>query len=132
MRNEAYTRGDYMMDIQAYLTPWNIGGGVAGLVLSVGTILSVVRNRRQIGAALVKMGTRLFSHIGFFSLVIVVFMVISVLESGDFFNRNITHDAVFGLLGYALALGFDLVSVVCMLARLNAERMRDERGSRLN
>ncbi len=120
------------METQAYLTPWNIGGGVAGFVLSVGTLISLVRNRRHVGTALARMGTRLFSQIGFFSLVIVVFMVISVLESGDFFNRNITHDAVFGLLGYALALGFDLVSVVCMLARLNAERMRDERGSRLN
>ncbi|HET8842047.1 MAG TPA: helix-turn-helix domain-containing protein, partial [Ktedonobacteraceae bacterium] len=39
---------------------------------------------------------------------------------------------LFGLLGYALALGFDLVSVTCMLARLNAQRMRDEAGARLN
>jgi hypothetical protein len=44
--------------------------------------------------------------------VIVVFMMISVLESGSFFNENITRNAVFGLLGYILALGFDLVSVV--------------------
>lgn len=120
------------MDISAYLTPWNLGGGIAGLVLSLATVISLVRSRRHVGSALVSMSTRLFSQIGFFSLVIVVFMVISVLESGEFFNDNITHHAFFGLLGYALALGFDLVSIVCMLARLNAERMRDERGSRLN
>ena len=69
---------------------------------------------------------------GFFSLVILVFMAISVLESGSFFNDNITHHAVFGMLGYALALGFDLVSVACMQARLNAARLHDERGAMLN
>lgn len=55
-----------------------------------------------------------------------------MLESGQFFNINITHEALFGILGYALALGFDLVSVVCMLARMSAIRMRDARGARLN
>ena len=88
--------------------------------------------RQKLGAALTRISARLFSQIGFFSLVIVVFMVISILESGEFFNLSITHGAIFGLLGYALALGFDLVSIVCMLARLNAQRIRDERGSRLN
>ena len=120
------------MDIQTYLTPWTIGGGVAGLVFSVAAIISLVINHRHVGAALKQVASFLFSQIGFFSVVIIVFMVISVLESGSFFDSNITHHAIFGLLGYALALGFDLVSVVCMLARLNAQRMRDEHGSRLN
>jgi hypothetical protein len=120
------------MDLQTYVTPENIGGAVAGLVFSGAALVGLIVNRRQVGVAIIRMSTRLFSQIGFFSLVIVVFMGISVLESGDFFNQNITHHAVFGFLGYALALGFDLVSIVCMVARLNAERMRDERGSRLN
>ncbi|HEU5377215.1 MAG TPA: helix-turn-helix domain-containing protein [Ktedonobacteraceae bacterium] len=120
------------MDIPTYFTPWTIGGAMAGLVLSVAMILGLVINRRHIGGALRKAATYLFSQIGFFSVVIIIFMVISVLESGEFFNANITHGAILGLLGYALALGFDLVSVVCMLARLNAQRMRDEHGSRLN
>ena len=121
-----------MNTIQAYLTPWNISGAVAGLVLSVATVTGLLRSRRQLQVKLKSMCGHLFSQIGFFSLVIVVFLIISVLESGDFFNSNITHQAIFGLLGYALALGFDLVSIVCMLARLNAERMKDMRGSRLN
>jgi hypothetical protein len=119
------------MDIPTY-TPWAIGGAVAGLVLSVAAIVGLVLNRRHIGTALKKAVASLFSQIGFFSVVIIVFMIISVLESGSFFDANITHHAIFGLLGYALALGFDLVSVVCMLARLNAQRMRDDHGSRLN
>lgn len=120
------------MDWQSFLSPWNIGGGIFGLLLGIAAIVSLVANRRPIGAAFAKAAQRLFSPVGFFGLVIVVFMIISVLESGEFFNTDITHEAIFGLLGYALALGFDLVSVVCMQARLNATRMRDERGARLN
>ena len=120
------------MDIPTYLTPWTVGGAVAGLVCSAAAVIGVVMNRHHVGAALKQMVSSLFSQIGFFSVVIIVFMVISVLESGSFFDSNITHHAIFGLLGYALALDFDLVSVVCMIARLNAQRMRDENGSRLN
>lgn len=120
------------MDWQRYLTPWNIGGAVFGVVLGAAAIVSLVMNRHQLGTAFSKAAQRLFSPVGFFGLVIVVFMCISTLESGAFFDRNITHGAIFGLLGYALALGFDLVSVVCMQARLNATRMRDERGAHLN
>jgi len=120
------------MDWSSSLTPWNIGSGLFGLAMSIAMLVSLVRNRQRIGMALTKASARLFSPVGFFSLVIVVFMLISVLESGEFFNVNITHRAMWGLLGYALALGFDLVSVVCMQARLNATRMRDDRGSRLN
>jgi hypothetical protein len=120
------------MDWQTLLSPWNIGSSVFGLLLSIAALVALVIHRRQIGIAIAQGAQRLFSPIGFFGLVIVVFMIISVLESGEFFNTDITHGAIFGLLGYALALGFDLVSVVCMQARLNATRMRDERGARLN
>ena len=54
------------------------------LLLGIAAIVSLVVNRRKIGAALVKAAQRLFSPVGFFGLVIVVFMVISVLESGNF------------------------------------------------
>lgn len=114
------------------LTPWNIGGGLCGLLLGVALLVSLVLHRRQIGRALAHAGARLFAPVGFFGLVMVVFLTISVLESGAFFNIAITHGAIAGLLGYALALGFDLVSVVCMQARLNATRLHDERGNRLN
>lgn len=120
------------MDIQPYVTPWDIGGAVAGLLLSIAAIISLVLGRHQLGTVIKKVGEKLFSQVGFFSLVIVVFMLISVLESGSFFDQTITHHAILDLLGYALALGFDLVSIVCMQARLNAARMRDERGQRLN
>lgn len=120
------------MSWQAALSPWNIGGGLCGLLLGSAILVSLIANHRRISASLGGMVQRLFSPVGFFGLVILVFLVISVLESGQFFDANITHHAVFGLLGYALALGFDLVSIVCMQARLNAARMRDEHGARLN
>lgn len=120
------------MEWQSFLSPWNIGGGLFGLLLGIAALVGLVASRRHIGVAFAKASQRLFSPVGFFGLVIVVFLIISVLESGEFFNTDITHGAIFGLLGYALALGFDLVSVVCMQARLNATRMRDERGARLN
>jgi hypothetical protein len=120
------------MDWHLLLTPWNLCSGLFGLTLGITVLATVLVHRRQIGAALLNAARWLFSPVGFFSLVIIVFMVISVLESGAFFSLNITHGAVFGLLGYALALGFDLVSLVCMIARLNAERLHDEQGQRLN
>src|SRR5258708_2694969 len=112
--------------------PLLIGAAAAGLLFAGAVLFWLFRSRRVIGERLAQAGAALFSQIGFFTIVILVFMVISVLESGQFFNLNITHGALFGILGYALALGFDLVSVVCMLARLNAMRMRDESGARLN
>jgi hypothetical protein len=113
-------------------SPLTIGSASAGLVLAVAVLAGLYQSRRAIGAVLKKGASALFSQIGFFTIVILVFLVISVLESGEFFNVNVTHEALFGILGYALALGFDLVSVVCMLARMSAIRLRDERGARLN
>jgi hypothetical protein len=103
--------------MQALLQPDIIASAAAGLVVGLALVVAMIRTRHQIGNALARIGRLLFSQIGFFGLVMVVFMAVSVLESGDFFSVNITHQAVFGLLGYALALGFDLVSVTCMMAR---------------
>lgn len=70
----------------------------------------------------------IFSQVGFFWLVLLIFMVVSVTESGDFFNKAITHGVFFGVLGYAVAAVFDLLSLVCMIARINAARIADRRG----
>lgn len=72
------------MDWRSLLTPWNIGGGLFGLLLGMATLVSLIANRRLIGTTFVKVTQRLFSPIGFFGLVIVVFMTKSVLESGQF------------------------------------------------
>ena len=121
-----------MTIFSSYPSPVAIGAIAAGLLFASAILLGIYQGRRVIGAQIKKAGEALFSQIGFFTIVILVFLVISVLESGEFFNVNITHQALFGTLGYALALGFDLVSVACMLARMGALRMRDERGARLN
>lgn len=120
------------MNLALSPSPLLIGAATAGLAFAVVLLVVLFQKRRALGAGLAKAGHVLFSQPGFFTVVILVFLVISVLESGEFFNVNITHQALFGTLGYALALGFDLVSVVCMLARMAAIRMRDERGARLN
>lgn len=65
----------------------------------------------------------------FFWAVIVVFMVVSVFASGSFFT-DLEHNTVPGL-GYIVALFIDLVAVQAMKARLNAVRMRDQRGQAL-
>lgn len=68
------------------------------------------------------------SQVAFFYLVLLIFIVVSVTESGDFFNKAITHNAFNGILGYAVATVFDLFSLVCMIARMNASRIADKRG----
>lgn len=120
------------MDVSSYLSPLSIGATAAGLLIACASLVGIYQGRRTISRQIKKAGEALFSQVGFFTVVILVFLMISVLESGSFFNENITHEALFGTLGYALALGFDLVSVVCMLARMGAIRMRDVRGARLN
>jgi hypothetical protein len=74
----------------------------------------------------------IFSQVGFFWAVLLVFMAVSVTESGAFFNASITHDVADGVLGYAVAATFDLLSLVFMLARLNASRIADRRGEWLS
>lgn len=74
----------------------------------------------------------IFSQAGFFWLVLLVFMAVSVTESGDFFNRAIVHNVADGVLGYAVAGTFDLLSIVFLLARLNASRIADRRGEWLS
>lgn len=68
------------------------------------------------------------SQVAFFYLVLLIFIVVSVTESGDFFNKAITHNVFGGVLGYAVATVFDLFSLVCMIARMNAARIADKRG----
>lgn len=77
-------------------------------------------------------GSIMFSQVGFFWLVLVIFMAVSVTESGDFFNKAITHDVFYGTLGYAVATVFDLLSLVCMIARMNASRIADRKGEWLS
>jgi hypothetical protein len=66
-----------------------------------------------------------------FWIVIAVFLIVSVLESGTFFNELLGPNSLFGTLGYASALVIDLVSVECMRARQKAVRKHDRSGERL-
>jgi len=64
-------------------------------------------------------------------LVIAIFLLVSVCESGNYFNELLGAVSLFGVLGYAVSLVIDLVAVECMRARLGAGRMRDKMGKRL-
>jgi hypothetical protein len=64
----------------------------------------------------------------FFWFVIVVFMIVSVLEAGPFFNM-IEHGALFNSLGYVTVFAIDLIAIQSMRARLEAVRVRDDNGA---
>ena len=90
----------------------------------------VVKQHKAVLGAMHDMWAKLTTKAAFFWMVIVVFMIVSVLESGQFFNI-LDHSAVFGLLGYAVAFVIDLVAVASMQARLEAIRMRESGGAKL-
>jgi hypothetical protein len=122
------------MNLDHYLTPLTITAAISSLIGMGLLALALIRYHLQLARGLATvlrtLWQKLVTKIAFFWLVIIVFMCISVLESGQFFNI-LAHDALFGLLGYAVALVFDLVAVVCMQARLEALRMRQQSGARL-
>jgi hypothetical protein len=66
-----------------------------------------------------------------FWMVIAIFLIVSVTESGNYFNGLLGSNDLFGTLGYASAFVIDLVAVECMRARLGAARMRDKVGKQL-
>jgi hypothetical protein len=73
---------------------------------------------------------KLGSKAAFFWTATGVFMLVSILQSGQFFN-DFTDGSFWGLLGYAAALAVDLIALQAMLARLECVRMREVGGARL-
>lgn len=114
------------MDILGYWPYVALAGLMLAILASV-SVLLVIYHKSVV--ALLK-GV-FFSQVGFFYVVLFTFMVVSVTESGDFFNKAITHAVFGGVLGYAVATVFDLFSLVCMIARMNASRIADKRGMAL-
>src|SRR6266496_803042 len=73
---------------------------------------------------------KLGSKVAFFWTATGIFMIVSVLESGQFFD-GFTGGKFWGLLGYAAALAIDLIALQALLARLECVRMREAGGARL-
>jgi len=73
---------------------------------------------------------KLGSKVAFFWTATGIFMTVSVLESGQFFD-GFTGGKFWGLLGYAAALAIDLIALQALLARLECVRMREAGGARL-
>ncbi len=110
------------------LLPYSLLG--LPLAASVAIAWLVVKHYQAVLTACQGVWSKLTTKAAFFWMVIVVFMIVSVLESGQFFNI-LDHAAVFGLLGYAVAFVIDLVAVASMQARLEAIRMRESGGANL-
>lgn len=66
-----------------------------------------------------------------FWIIINIFLLVSVSESGNYFDGLLGSNDMYGVLGYAVAFVIDLVAIQSMQARLGASRMRDKQGERL-
>lgn len=61
-------------------------------------------------------------------MVIIIFMFVSVFESGEYFNNLLGKSVLSAPIGYVVALFIDLVAIENMKARQRAKRMRDKFG----
>lgn len=107
--------------LQSYLLP-----GIGGL-LALTTGLLAIWNRKAIASFL----HSVFSQGGLFYAGIGIFMLASVIEAGPVVTRIATHEALWGYGGYLLVFAFDVVAAVSLRARLNARRVFDQRGMRV-
>jgi hypothetical protein len=110
------------MDIVQVLTayPWIMCLG-AGLPVGIAIAIGLWRSWAKLGGWLQIARSRIFTRAGFFWSVMVAFMAVSVWQGGAFFS--VTGD----LVGYAVALFLDLVTIVLMHAQLES-RYRGENG----
>ena len=60
-----------------------------------------------------------------------IFLTVSVLEAGTFFNELLGPSSLHDTLGYAVAVAIDSVTVICILARQGAVRKSDRFGQGL-
>lgn len=92
---------------------------IVAILATSSVLVAAIWQRSTILATLSKIRTKLFTRSGFFWTVICCFMAVSVWQGGAFF-------AVSGdIVGYAVALFLDLVTVVLMHAQLES-RYRGE------
>ena len=60
-----------------------------------------------------------------------LFMLASVVEAGPVLNKIAMHGALWGYGGHMLVFAFDMIASVSLRARLNARRVFDTRGMKL-
>src|SRR6266567_2369710 len=117
------------MNVQQYLTPENVtlAAGVAGGVVALALIGLAIWKRRSISIA----WQSIFSQGGLFYIGMGLFMLASVVEAGPVLNEIAMHGTLWGYGGHMLVFAFDMISAVSLRARLNARRVFDTRGMKL-
>src|SRR5438105_363891 len=121
------------MNLQQLVTPENItlAVGVAGGIVALAIIFSIFKNRKTLGGGFSSIGQSIFSQGGLFYFGMALFMIASVVEAGPVLNKIAMHGALFGYGGHMLVFAFDMISAVSLRARLNARRVFDTRGMKL-
>jgi len=117
------------MNVQQYLTPENVtlAAGVAGGVVALALIGLAIWKRRSISIA----WQSIFSQGGLFYIGMGLFMLASVVEAGPVLNKIAMHGTLWGYGGHMLVFAFDMISAVSLRARLNARRVFDTHGMKL-
>src|SRR6266700_3555371 len=121
------------MNVQQYLTPENVtlAAGTAGGVVALALVGLAIWNRRSISKAITGLWQNTFSQGGLFYLGMALFMLASVVEAGPVLNKIAMHGALWGYGGHMLVFAFDMIASVSLRARLNARRVFDTRGMKL-
>ena len=121
------------MNIQQYLTPENVtlAAGIAGGIAAVAFIGFIMWNRRTIAGSVTSLWQNTFSQGGLFYFGMALFMLASVVEAGPVLNKIAMHGTLWGYGGHMLVFAFDMIASVSLRARLNARRVYDTKGMKL-
>jgi hypothetical protein len=121
------------MNLQQYLTPQNVtlAAGIAGGVVALALVGLAIWNRRSISKGITSLWQNTFSQGGLFYLGMALFMLASVVEAGPVLNKIAMHGVLWGYGGHMLVFAFDMIASVSLRARLNARRVYDTKGMKL-
>jgi hypothetical protein len=121
------------MNLQQYLTPENVtlAAGIAGGVVALALVGLAIWNRRSIAKGITSLWQNTFSQGGLFYFGMALFMLASVVEAGPVLNKIAMHGVLWGYGGHMLVFAFDMIASVSLRARLNARRVFDTRGMKL-
>src|SRR5260221_4640954 len=121
------------MNLQQYLTPENVtlAAGIAGGVVALALVGLAIWNRRSISKGITSLWQNIFSQGGLFYFGMALFMLASVVEAGPVLNKIAMHGTLWGYGGHMLVFAFDMISAVSLRARLNARRVFDTHGMKL-
>ena len=121
------------MNLQQYLTPENVtlATGIAGGIIALALIGLAIWNRQTLSKGATSLWQSIFSQGGLFYVGMGLFMLASVVEAGPVLNKIAMHGTLWGYGGHMLVFAFDMISAVSLRARLNARRVYDTRGMKL-